>query len=129
MTDPISDFLTRIRNAQAVGGGEVQAPYSKILENIATLLAREGFLERVERRGRGIRKTLIATLRYVDGQSAIDDLKRVSRPGRRVYLSAKELRQVKSGFGIAVLSTPQGLMTNREARAKNIGGEVLCEVW
>lgn len=129
MTDSIADFLTRIRNANAIGRREVHAPYSKILESIATILVAEGFLEGVEHRGRGTRKTLVVTLRYVDGKPVIDNLRRMSRPGRRMYRSARELRGVKSGFGIAIVSTPKGLLTNKAAKKANVGGEILCEVW
>lgn len=104
-------------------------PYSKILEGIAGLLVREGFLERVEHKGRGTRKVLVANLKYLEGKPVIDNVRRVSRPGRRVYRSVAEIRQVKSGFGIALLSTPKGLLTNREARKERVGGEVLCEIW
>ncbi|MBI4134229.1 MAG: 30S ribosomal protein S8 [Candidatus Terrybacteria bacterium] len=129
MTDPIADFLTRVRNAAAIGRTEVRAPYSKILHRIAEILVREGFLEEVSHRGRGPRRILAVRLRYLDGKSVIEDLRRVSRPGRRSYMAIRNIRPVKSGFGIAVISTPEGLMTNREAKRKNIGGEVLCEVW
>ncbi|MCH7905346.1 MAG: 30S ribosomal protein S8 [Armatimonadetes bacterium] len=128
-TDPIADFLTRLRNASAVGKLEVRTPYAKMLERIATVLAKEAFIERVEHRGRGPRKVLVVYLRYIDGKPAIENLRRVSRPGKRIYASAKDLRPVKSGYGILVLSTPQGLFTNREARKRNVGGEIVCEVW
>ena len=129
MTDPIADFLTRIRNASAVGKPEVRVSYTRMMEHIADLLTREGFLEEFSTRGRGIRKTLVVRLRYLDGKPAVEDLRRVSRPGRRVYRAAAEIRPIKSGFGVAVLSTPEGLLTNREAKKRNVGGEVICEVW
>lgn len=129
MTDPISDFLTRIRNASAVGRPEVQMPYAKLLEAIGTLLVAEGFLEGITHKGRGPRKTLVATLRYVDGKPMVDNVRRVSRPGKRMYVSAGKIRNVKSGFGIAVLSTPKGILTNKAAKKANVGGEVLCEIW
>ena len=129
MTDPIADFLTRIRNASAAGKAEARMPHARMLEHIAALLTREGFLEEFSTRGRGTRKTLVVRLRYLEGKPVVEDLRRVSRPGRRVYRSAAEIRSVKSGFGVAIFSTPEGLLTNREAKKRNVGGEVICEVW
>lgn len=129
MTDPIADFLTRIRNASAVGRAEVSIPYSKILESIGTILVSEGFLENVVHKGRGPRKILVATLRYIDGKPVVDNIRRISRPGRRMYLSARKIRNVKSGFGVSLISTPKGILTNKEAKKENVGGEVLCEIW
>lgn len=129
MTDPIADFLTRIRNAVMAGKEEVRMPHSAILEGIARVLEREGFLARVEPKGRGPRRVLVVRIGQVNGRPVIENLRRISRPGRRVYRAAKDLRVVKSGLGVSVLSTPDGLMTNREAKKKNVGGEVLCEIW
>lgn len=129
MSDPLADFLTRIRNANAAGKTEVQVPYAKILERIAAILLKEGFLASVRHIGRGPKKILSLELRYENGRPVIENLKRISRPGKRVYLRADALRPVKSGYGIAILSTPKGIMTNREAKKHHVGGEVLCEVW
>jgi len=129
MTDPIADMLIRIKNAQAVLKPTVDIPYSKIKYQIALILAKEGFIEKVERKFRKNKKVLRIGLKYQDGQPAIADMKRVSKPGRRIYLSHKEIKPPKGGYGIAVISTSQGLMTDKEARKRHLGGEVLCEVW
>lgn len=129
MTDPLADFLTRLRNASASQKAEVRMPYSKMINAVAALLLREGFLESVEHKGRAPKKILVATLKYVNGRPALENLRRVSRPGRRFYLPYRELRAVKSGFGIAIISTSEGLLTSKEARKRKVGGEILCEVW
>lgn len=128
--DPIADMLTRIRNAQAAHHQTVSIPYSKIKAAILKIMKRENFIADYEKKGKKTRKSIAVTLKYEkDGTSAITDVKRVSKPGRRVYKGADELYPVRQGFGIAVLSTPSGLLTNKEAKQKKIGGEVICEVW
>lgn len=128
--DPIADMLTRIRNAKATHHQTVSIPHSKIKAAILKIMKRENFISDFEKKGKKTRKSIVVTLKYQkDGTSAITDLKRVSKPGRRIYRGVEELYPVKEGFGIAVLSTPNGLLTNREARQKNVGGEVICEVW
>ena len=129
MTDPLADFLTRLRNASASRKTEVRMPYSKMVDQVASLLQREGFLEHVEHKGRVPRKVLVATLKYIGGRPALESSRRVSRPGRRFYQPYRELRSVKSGFGISIISTSEGLLTNKEARKRKMGGEILCEVW
>ena len=127
INDPISDMLTRIRNAQAVKKTEVVLPYSLIKESIAKILSQEGFLGRVEKIGdRAPQLRLI--LKYSHNQPVIRSLARVSKPGRRVYAKSTELPKVMSDLGIAIISTPNGLMTNKEARSRKLGGEVICEV-
>lgn len=137
MTDPIADMLTRIRNAQAVGKATVALPSSKLKRAVAELLAREGWLARVElraddrlRAGGSPREELLLTLEYQKpGMPKITSIRRVSRPGRRVYVTHGAIPRVKRGAGLAILSTPQGLLTNREARERRVGGEVICEVY
>jgi len=131
MTDPIADMLTRIRNAQAVGKATVVLPMSKLKHAVAGLLAREGWLETVAtQKGATGRDELTLTLRYrKPGVPKITSIRRVSTPGRRVYVTRGAIPQVKRGTGIAVLSTSKGLLTNREARKQGLGGEVICEVY
>lgn len=126
MTDPISDLLTRLRNAAAVKHWEVSAPYSKLKEAVVKILVAEGYLEQYERAAEG--GDLVMTLKQIDGAPAIKVIRRVSTPGRRVYVKRSKLPRVVNDYGIAIVSTSQGLMTNREARKKSLGGEVICEV-
>ena len=130
VTDPIADMLTRIRNAVAVGHERVVMPASKQKVNIAQILVDEGFIDRYEITENGHRSELELVLRYVDRRRpVIEGLKRVSRPGHRVYAGAKELPRVQGGLGVAVVSTSKGLMPDREARKRRLGGEIVCEVW
>jgi small subunit ribosomal protein S8 len=130
VTDPIADMLTRIRNAVAVGHERVAMPSSKMKVNIARILVDEGFIDRYEVIENGHRKQLELVLRYAERRRpVIEGLKRVSRPGHRVYAGATELPRVQGGLGVAVVSTSQGLMPDREARKRRLGGEILCEVW
>lgn len=127
--DPIADMLIRIKNAQAVGKETVSIPFSKMKYEIAKILEREGFVERVKKRGKVPKKRIVIRLKYKDGKPCIHDMKRISKPGRRVYLKRKELYLPKSGYGILILSTSKGIMTSKEAIKENVGGEALCEVW
>jgi small subunit ribosomal protein S8 len=129
-TVPIADMLTRIRNAVAVGHERVAMPASKLKVNIAQILVDEGFIDRYEVSGNGHRSVLELVLRYAERRRpVIEGLKRVSRPGHRVYRGAAELPRVQGGLGVAVVSTSQGLMPDREARKRRLGGEIVCEVW
>ncbi len=129
-TDPIADMLTRIRNAVAVGHDRVVMPSSKMKEGIARILVDEGFIDRFEVNGEGHSKNLELVLRYGERQRpAILGLKRVSRPGHRVYRGASDIPRVQGGIGVAVVSTSQGLLPDREARKRRLGGEIVCEVW
>jgi small subunit ribosomal protein S8 len=129
-TDPIADMLTRIRNAVAVGHERVDMPASKMKVGIAQILVDEGFIDRFELNGDGHRRNLELVLRYGERRRpAILGLKRVSRPGHRVYRGALELPRVQGGIGVAVVSTSQGLLPDREARRRRLGGEIVCEVW
>lgn len=129
MTDPISDFLTRIRNASQAGHRLVDVPASKMKEGLADILKDQGFIEAYERVNEGPQGLIRMKLRYVDGSPAMLGLRRVSRPGLRRYAGVTELPRVRNGLGIAVISTSHGLMTDKEARRRNVGGEVLCYVW
>ncbi len=130
MTDPISDMLTRIRNAQMVKHKIISIPYSEIKYKIAMIFEREGFVDGVIKRGRKTKKIIEVALKYdEEGKPSISELKRISRPGRRVYVSKDELFKIKGGFGMSVLSTSKGIMTNKEARKEKVGGELICEIW
>lgn len=129
MTDPIADMLTRIRNAQRVRKDNVAVPYSKMKHHLADILAKEGYIGGVSVEENLGRKTIQIELKYNNADPVIHTLKRVSTPGRRIYVGSKNLPYVFDDLGIAVISTSQGLMTNKEARAKKIGGEVLCEIF
>lgn len=129
MTDPIADFLSRIRNAVSAQHKYVDIPASRLKESLAAILKEQGFIANAERVDEGPQGTLRLTLRYVRGNPSVLGLKRVSRPGLRLYAGSDELPRVKNGLGIAVISTSQGLMTDKEARRRNIGGEVMCYVW
>jgi small subunit ribosomal protein S8 len=134
--DPISDMLTAIKNALAVKKETVDVPFSKIKFEIAKILEREGFIERVEKEKKKIKKGkmkpkpfLQIRLKYENKMPAISGLKIISKPGQRIYLPYKRIKKVKGGYGIAIVSTSKGLMTDKEARKQKVGGEVICEVW
>lgn len=128
MTDPIADMLTRIRNAQLVRKGSVTIPYSKLKFAIATLLSKEGYVGAVHVVEEG-RRELMIDLLYTGRTPKIQAIKRESTPGHRNYRKADELPHVLNGYGMAIISTSQGLMTDRDARAAGVGGEVLCSVY
>lgn len=129
MTDPITDMLNRIRNAHAVGKTEVILPYSKLKNEIAMILAAQGFLGEVKKTARGKAKALKLQLKYEQGVQKIEGAKRVSKPGQRIYVGVDNIKKVRGGFGVAIISTPKGLMTGLEAKKAKLGGEVLLEVW
>ena len=130
MSDPLGDMLTRIRNGQRTGKSKVRAPASKLRSNVLEVLKREGYIRdyRNEEVGRGLAEVEIE-LKYNEGSPVIQEIARGSRPGRRVYSKIKELPRVYNGLGITILSTPRGVMSDQEARAANVGGEVLCRVY
>lgn len=132
-SDPIADMLTRIRNALMVGHPSVQVPSSKIKAEIARILKEEGFIEDYYVTRDRPQPQLIITLKYVgerkDRRPVITGLKRVSKPGRRVYAGVSEIPWVRSGMGIAILTTPKGVLTGQQARRLGVGGEVICYVW
>jgi len=127
--DPIADMLTSIRNAQAVLKETVVIPYSEIKFEIAKVLKKENFIEKIEKKGRKTRKSIEIKLKYDDKEPAISSLKRISKPGQRIYTAAGKIRKVRDSYGIAIISTSKGLMTNKEARKQNLGGEIICEIW
>lgn len=128
-TDPISDFLTRLRNAQNAHLETIESPSSRMKFTIAKILEREGFVGAVTETVDGPKKTISINLKYDGRQPIIRSIKRVSTPGRRVYRGASELPRVLSDIGIAIVSTSAGVMTNKEARKRKLGGEVLCEIY
>jgi small subunit ribosomal protein S8 len=130
MTDPLGDMLTRIRNGQRANKSSINSPASQLRANVLEVLKREGYIRgfnRVEVRP-GVAELAIE-LKYHEGQPVIKEISRVSRPGRRVYSKIADLYRVANGLGISILSTPRGVMSDAEARAQNVGGEVLCEVF
>ena len=130
MTDPISDMLTRIRNASSAMHEDVSIPSSKIKQNIARILAEEGFVDGFELATDAGHPEIRIHLRYTEERErAISGIRRISKPGRRVYRSATELPRVLGGLGVAIISTSQGVMTDRQARRAKVGGEVLAYVW
>ncbi len=130
MTDPIADMLTRIRNAQAVRKEDLVMPFSKIKYEILKLLAREGYIESVEKIEEKSHPELRVQLKYKEDKKAyIEHIKRISKPGQRIYVSKDKLPKILNDFGVAILSTSQGIMTNKKARRLKIGGELLFEIW
>lgn len=129
MTDPISDMLTRIRNASKVKKHSVVLPSSKMKFAIAKILSKEGYVGAVEETVVAPGKVLTIMLKYEQGLPVMHEIKRVSKPGGRVYAKNYELPRVLSDLGVAIVSTPNGLMTNKEARKRKLGGEVICEVF
>jgi small subunit ribosomal protein S8 len=129
MTDPIADMLTRIRNAVAVKKPEVVLPFSKLKFNVAKILEAENYVGKVEKITNGKFDELKIELRYNERGPAIRHIKRISKPGQRIYSAGKELPYVLNGYGLAIISTSKGIMTNKEAKRQNIGGELMCEIW
>ena len=131
MTDPIADMLTRIRNALTAKHDTVTVPASKVKVAIADILVREGYVKSYEIVEHPVQNDILITLKYspVKGQKVVTALKRVSKPGLRVYAGADDIPKVLNGMGIAILSTSKGILTDKEAKAQNVGGEVLAYVW
>jgi small subunit ribosomal protein S8 len=128
MSDPISDMLTRIRNAGAAHLPTVKLPHSRIKESVAKLLESEGYVGDVSVEGE-TKKTLKINLKFNGKKSVIEGLKRVSKPGLRRYVGSTEIPRVRGGLGVAIVSTSEGLLTDQQARRKNLGGELLCYIW
>ena len=130
MTDPISDFLTRLRNASRARLDECIAPHSQLKESIASILKSDGYIVDYtlaeDERGH---KTIVVKMKYLDGSPVITDLQRVSKPGRRLYYSYSEIPRVLNGLGISILSTSKGLMKDRDCRRNKAGGELICKIW
>ena len=129
VTDPIADMLTRIRNANQMRYKEVEVPASKMKNEIARILKAEGFIVDYKVKKNNIQDILVLSLKYVDKERVITGLKRISKPGLRVYVKAEEVPSVLNGLGIAIISTSQGVMTDKDARTKSLGGEVLAYIW
>ena len=130
MTDPIADMLTRVRNALAANKDTVEVPSSNMKKAIADIMLSEGYVSDVKLAEDGYNGKLVLTLKFVGKRiSVINGLKRVSRPGLRVYSDVETMPKVMDGLGIAILSTNKGIMTDKQAKAQNIGGEVLCYIW
>jgi len=135
MTDPIGDMLARVKNALMVRKKEVEIPASGIKKEIARILKEEGFIEDYWVKQHPVQETLVLVLKYRKDhlgrvqEGVIRGMKRVSKPGRRIYIGRNELPRVMGGFGIAIISTSRGVMTDKECRRQGVGGEVLCEVW
>ncbi len=129
VTDVIADFITRIRNAGRARHNEVIVPYSKMKWAISEILKDQGFIEDFEKMGEGLKVFIRIKLKYYNRQPVIREITRISKPGRRIYVGAKEIPRVKNGLGIAVVSTSKGIMTDKMARKLNIGGELLFTVW
>ena len=129
MTDPISDMLTRIRNATKIGKAEVILPYSKYKKQLGDLLLKQGWIEEIFDSSKGERKFLGIKLKYSDGRPVISGLKRVSSPGQRIYSKFKDIPRTQNGYGITIISTSRGLLTDMQARKKRLGGEVVCQIW
>ena len=128
MTDPISDMLTRIRNASRALLPTVEMPHSRMKESLANILKKEGYIAEVTV-GAGMPKTIKLKLKYQGKKSVIEGLRRISKPGLRHYVGATEIPRVLGGLGVSVISTPEGVMTGAQARKKNLGGELLCYIW
>lgn len=130
MTDPISDFLTHLRNASKAGLAQCVSPHSKLKESLANILKNEGYVRDVatgtDEKGH---KTLVVSMKYVDSSPVITGLKRTSTPGRRLYTGYSEIPRVLNGLGIAIVSTSKGLMKDQDARRNKLGGELVCTVW
>jgi small subunit ribosomal protein S8 len=126
MSDPIADMLTRIRNGYLAGLSSVSIPHSRIKHELAMLLSREGWIGKVEK---GDGRSFTVNLRYDSGKPIAEHIKRISRPGLRVYRKTRDLRPVRRGFGLVILSTSRGLRTGSDAKKEKLGGEVLAEIW
>lgn len=130
MSDPLGDMLARIRNGQMANKSVIECPFSKLRENVCKVLVDEGFIRayKVEERDNN-KKSLLIELKYAEGRGVIRKIARVSKPGRRVYKGAKDMPRFYNGLGVLIVSTPQGLMADHKARAANVGGEVLCQIF
>ena len=129
VTDPIADMLTRIRNANAMRYKEVEIPSSKVKVEIAKILKNEGFINDYKIKKNNVQDVIVLNLKYNNKERVITGLKRISKPGLRVYAKADEIPRVLNGLGIAILSTSKGIMTGKDAKAANLGGEVLAYIW
>lgn len=129
MTDPIADMIIRIKNAILASHKSVVIPHSKVKKNIADILLQNEYIESFEVTDKKPQADIVITLKYVNKLSAITNVKRLSKPGRRLYSPAGKIPQTLGGYGITIVTTSKGLMTQKEARKQNIGGELLCQIW
>ena len=129
LNDPIGDLITRIRNAQLRGRSKLVSPASTLRARVLQVLKDEGYIRDFREVANGAHKELEIELKYFEGSPAINEIQRVSKPGRRVYSSIKDLRLVRNGLGISIISTPKGVMSDNAAREANVGGEIICEVY
>ncbi len=130
ITDPISDMIARIKNGLRVQKNQVQVPHSKLKENIAKILVKEGILKDYKKTKKQNKEFLQLFLKYEDQQTpVISEIKRISKPGRRFYVGRKEMGRLTKGFGFLILSTPKGVMTDKNAKKAGVGGEVICRIW
>jgi len=127
--DPITNMLNSIKNAQAVSLPQIEVDFSNLKHEIAKVLERRGFVEKVVKSGKKTGKTLEIVLKYDNKVPAISGIKRISKSGQRIYSPAQKIKSVRGGYGISIISTPKGLMTGSEARKQNLGGEIICEIW
>jgi small subunit ribosomal protein S8 len=129
VTDPIADFIIRLKNASDAHKDAVSVPYSSLKEAIAQTLKKSGFIKSVEKKGKDVSKTLEIELLYIGNEPRIHDVARISKPSRRLYQGSKDIRSYKSGYGAYVYSTPKGVLSDSEARAYKVGGEILFRIW
>ena len=129
MTDPISDLLIRLKNAALAGHEEVRMPYSKMKAQIADILLQEGYLTAVEKIDSAPLATLQLGLKYIGRSPAMSDVKLLSKPGRRLYTSVRDIPRTLGGYGVTIVSTNKGILSDKSARQQNVGGELICQIW
>ena len=129
MVDPISQIIINIKNANVAGKATITLPYSKLKESVLEVLKKEGFIKDFSKKGKKIIKTIEVEMAYIDGKSRIEGVQQISKNSRRSYAKAKEIKPVMNGYGALILTTPKGILTDREARKEKVGGEVLFKIW
>lgn len=129
MTDPVADMIIRIKNALLARHTEVEIPHSKLKESIGRILEKQGYVGEMEIKQDGPQPTMLIKLKYKNKAPVITDVRRLSKPGRRVYATAKKIPKTLGGYGITIVSTSHGVFTDQEARQQNVGGELLCQIW
>lgn len=127
--DKISNLIISLKNAYIAGHSSVSLTYTKMNESILSVLRKEGFITDFDVKGKELKKSIEAVLKYVNGQPAVTDVKRVSKQSKRIYITYKDIKPIKQGYGISVISTPEGVMSTKEARGKKVGGEELFRIW
>ena len=129
MTDPIADMLNQIKNAQAVNKQTIEIPYSDLKYEVAKTLENNKFILSVEKKGRKTKRSLELALKYTEGKGAISGVKRISKPGQKIYNGYRDISKVMDGYGMAIISTSKGIKTDREVRKEKLGGEILAKIW